>query len=63
MRPFPITEGVKGSRRQKRNVSAVLTDTPVKAALEAEAEARAKSVKCNRLFNGSQEKSQKTKQL
>jgi hypothetical protein len=58
-----MTEGVNGSRRQKRRVGAVLIDTPVKVEVEAEVEACAKSVKCNRLFNGKQEKSQKTKHL
>jgi cytidylate kinase len=41
----------------------VLTDTRVKAALEAEVEARAKRAKSNMLFRNIQEKSQKPKQL
>jgi hypothetical protein len=44
-------------------VGAVLTGTPVKGALEAEAEAHAKPVNCNRLFKDSQEKSRKPKYL
>jgi hypothetical protein len=40
-----------------------LTDTTVTVALEAGIEARAKPVKYNRLFNNSQEKSRKLKQL
>jgi hypothetical protein len=44
-------------------VGAALADTPVKVALEAEVEARAKRVNCNRLFIDSQENSRKPKQL
>jgi hypothetical protein len=44
-------------------VSAVLTDNPEKAALEAEVEARSKSIKRNRVFRYSQEKTRKSKQL
>jgi hypothetical protein len=45
----------------KPKVSAVLADTPVKAALEAEVEARSRPVKCKRLFSDSQEKGRKSK--
>jgi hypothetical protein len=38
-------------------------DAPVKAALEAEVEARSKTIKRNRLFSYSQEKTRKSKQL
>jgi hypothetical protein len=44
-------------------VSAVLTDTPLKAALEAEVEACSEPVKCNRLFSDSRENTRKSKQL
>jgi cytidylate kinase len=44
-------------------VSAFLTDTPVKIALEAEVEARAKRVKYKRSFSGSQDRSIKSKKL
>jgi hypothetical protein len=44
-------------------MSAILTDTPVKAALEAEAQTHANPVKYNRLFSDSQETSRKPKQL
>jgi hypothetical protein len=40
IRPFPKSETRKETRKRKPRVSAVLTDTPVKAALEAEVEAR-----------------------
>jgi hypothetical protein len=43
-------------------VGAVLSDSPIEVALEAEVKARPKPVKCNRLFSDSQEKSRKTKQ-
>jgi hypothetical protein len=43
-------------------MSAVSTDTPVKAALEAKVEARFTPIKCNRLFSYSQEKTRKSKQ-
>jgi hypothetical protein len=43
-------------------VSVLLTDTPVKFALETEVEARVMSVKC-KLFSDSQEELRKTKQL
>jgi hypothetical protein len=63
MRPFPKAEAPRESRMQKISVGAVLTDTAVKIALEAEVEALAKPVKCNRLLSDSQEKSYKLKQL
>jgi hypothetical protein len=44
-------------------VGGVLTDTPVKAALEAEVETHSKPIKRNRLFSYSQEKTRKSKQL
>jgi hypothetical protein len=63
IRPFPKAEAVKETRKRKPRVSAVLTDTPVKAALEAEVEARSKPIKRNRVFRYSQEKTRKSKQL
>jgi hypothetical protein len=42
------------NRGQKTKASAVLADTPEKVALEAEGEARAKPVKCNKLFSDTQ---------
>jgi hypothetical protein len=48
IRPFPKADARKETRKRK--------DTPVKAALEAEVQARAEPVKCNRLFSDSQEK-------
>jgi hypothetical protein len=42
-------------------VITVLTDTPVKAALEAEVEAQSRPVKRKRLFSDSQEKGRKSK--
>jgi hypothetical protein len=62
-RPFPKAEALEEKRRQNRKENAVLADAPVNVALEAEGGARAKPVKCNRLFSGSQEKSRKRKQL
>jgi hypothetical protein len=44
-------------------VNAVLTDTLVKAALEAEVEARSKPIKRNKLYSYSQEKISKSKHL
>jgi hypothetical protein len=44
-------------------VNAVLTDTPVKAALEAEVESHSTPIKSNRLFSYSQETTRKSKQL
>jgi hypothetical protein len=50
---------VRDNRRQKLGrVGAVLTDAPAQVALPL-----AKTVKCNGLFGGSQEKSRKSKQL
>jgi hypothetical protein len=63
IRPFPKAEVLRENRKEKTRVSAVLIDTPIKTALEAEVEARAKPVKCNRLFSDSQERSRKHKQL
>jgi hypothetical protein len=40
-------------------VITVLTDTPVKAAMEAEVEARSRPVKRKRLFSDSQERDEK----
>jgi hypothetical protein len=51
---------LSGDRRQKARV---LTDTPVKVALETEVVAQANPVECKRLFNDSQEMSRKLKQL
>jgi hypothetical protein len=63
IRPFPKAEALKETRKRKPRVSAVLTNTPVKAALEAEVEARSKPIKRNRVFRYSQEKTRKSKQL
>jgi hypothetical protein len=49
--PFLKAEALKENCR----VGAVLNDSPEKTALEPEVEARAKPVKCNRLFSGSHE--------
>jgi hypothetical protein len=61
--PFLQTEQLRVNRSQKTKESAVLADTAIEASLAAEAEARAKPVKCNRLFRYNQEKSRKPKQL
>jgi hypothetical protein len=45
IRPFPKAEASKERQKRKPRVSAVLTDIPVKAALEAEVEARSRPVK------------------
>jgi hypothetical protein len=63
IRPFPKAETRKETRKRKPRLSAVLTDTPVKAALEAEVEARSTTIKYNRLFSYSQEKTRKSKEL
>jgi hypothetical protein len=63
IRHFPKAEARKETRKRKPRVTAVLTDTPVKAALEAEVEAHSKPIKRNRLFSYSQEKTRKSKQL
>jgi hypothetical protein len=62
IRPFPKAEARKETRKRKPRVSAVLTDTPVKAALEAEVEVCSKYIKRNRLLSYSQEKTRKSKQ-
>jgi hypothetical protein len=54
---FAKAEALTETRRQKTYVGAVLIDTPMKDALEAEVEAHGKPLKCNRLFSNSQEKS------
>jgi hypothetical protein len=56
---FPKAE----ARQRKSRVSAILTDTPVKAAFEAEVEACSEPVKRNRSFSDSQENTRKSKQL
>jgi hypothetical protein len=48
IRPFPKAEASKEREKRKPRVSAVLTDIPVKAALEAEVEARSRPVKRKR---------------
>jgi len=53
----------KETRKRKSKVSALLTDTPVKAQLEPEVKAHCKSAKRSRLFSGSEENSWKFKQL
>ena len=59
-RPFPKA----GARKETRNrKSSVLTDTPVKTALESEVRARRKPVKRQMLFGGSQEKSRNCEHL
>jgi hypothetical protein len=63
IRPFPKAEARKETRKRKSRLSAVLTDTPVKDVLEAEAEACSKPIKSNKLFGYSQEKTRKSKQL
>jgi hypothetical protein len=47
---FPKAEALRENRRQETKVEALLADAPLKGTLQAEVEARAKSVKCNRLF-------------
>jgi hypothetical protein len=54
---------LRENRRRKTKERAVVADTSVKIALEAEVGARAKPVKCNRLISDSQKRSQKPKQL
>jgi hypothetical protein len=54
IRPFPKAEARKETRKRKTGASAVLTDTPVKAALETEVEARCKPIERNWLFSYNQ---------
>ena len=60
-RPFPKAGVRKDTHERKSRVSAIITDTPVKAALESEVRARCKPVKRKMLFGGSQEKSRNCK--
>lgn len=50
----------KETRNRKSKVSALLTDTPVKAQVGSKVKAHRKSAKRSRLFSGSQEKSRKS---
>jgi hypothetical protein len=63
IRPILIEEACKETRKRKSRVNAVLTDTPVTTALQAEVEAHAEPVKRKTLFSDRQEKAQKSKQL
>jgi hypothetical protein len=63
IRHFPKAEAIKETWKRKPRVSAVLTDAPVKATLEAEVEALPKPIKRNRLFSYSQEKTRKWKKI
>ena len=63
IRDFPKAGARKETRKRKSSLSAIITDTPVKAALESEVRARRKPVKRQMLFGGSQEKSRNCKHL
>lgn len=57
IRPFSKGGVCKQTRKRKSRVSAILTDTPVKAAFESEVKAHRKPAKRNRLLRAATKRS------